>query len=602
VQTLALGDKAQAAVIGDLTARGLKQVAAAGPGNTIFVRGTAEQIRLAESIVANPNQPASVLDVNGVYLAENGTQTRTPESARSQLKIKTAGSISLDVNESAQTTYETLARNAGINVLFGRGYRPTPIRLALKDVAFSDALDLLALASGSFWQPLNDNTFLVAEDNQQNRRDYAARSVETIYLPGGIPNTRLNEIMRNLRGTLGLTASMPVESASAIVIHDTPARLILAETMIAEMTGSPIIKKVATDPRTVFGENGTYFHTAASDRARLQIRPSGPISFSSNTNTKDAYEKLAALGGLNVVFGRGFQPGNTTFSIQNVDVIEALDFLTLQSGTFWQPLDSRTILVQTDNQQNRRDFQVRLVKTIYLPREIPIQAMNGILNMLRTSLTIRAVMQHEDARAIVIHDTPQRMALVETVIEHVNAFSTPSKSVDILAPRFAENGSFGIAAAMRPELALKTTGPISINVNQDTRNTYEALGDIAGLNVTFSPDFPAGTVAPFRMAGVDILDAFDYLSLTTGNSWRAVDKQTILVRPGSTPDPQAPVTKIFHIVNKTGQGTVNNVGNVLRTVMLMRGVQIADGTITVVDTPQRLAIAENIIASLDRAP
>ena len=145
---------------------------------------------------------------------------------------------------------------------------------------FFDALDLLSIATRTFWQPVNENTFIVMEDNQQNRRDFERHSAETIYLPSAVSVSRLNEILNHLRTLLSLRGIFQNESANAIFIHDTPGRMVLAETMIATLTGTPVRKKPVTDLRTAFAENaGGSFYTSASDRASLQIKTSTPISF-----------------------------------------------------------------------------------------------------------------------------------------------------------------------------------------------------------------------------------------------------------------------------------------------------------------------------------
>jgi hypothetical protein len=389
------------------------------------------------------------------------------------------------------------------------------------------------------------------------------------------------------------------------VIHNTPGRLVLAENMIAEMTGQPIRKKLITNPRTSYGENGPRLHTAASERARLQIKTSGPGSIALTGNSRDAFETLAASAGLQVVFTSGFRSIFTDLNLQNVDVIDAMDYLALKTTTFWQVLDGRTILVLEDNQQNRRDFQTHLVKTIYLPKETTINGLSEILNVLRTGLTMRAVMQYEEGRAIFMHDTPHRIALAETLVESLNTFPTPSRSLTIPAPHYAENGLYGIAAAVRPDLNLKVAGNVSINLNQDARATYEALADMAGLRVNFSQDFRPGNPLPFKLQGVDILDALDYFSVMTTNSWKVVDRDTILVFSNNQQnhrDLDTQVVKTFVIAHKTSPNTVNSIVNVLRTTFTLRGVEAGDGFITVTDTPERVLLAEKAIAALDIAP
>jgi len=602
VQVLPVANKTALEVFTDLRTDGFLQVAATG--NAIMVRGTPAQIRIAAR-AANPDAPVPSFDVDDVFVAETGMTWRTPEIRRAQLKIGTAAPVSLNVNESSRAIYERLAKSVGLNILFGRAFQPTNVKLTVRNVGVFDALDLLALSTGTFWQPLNENTVLALEDTQQSRRDLDAQAVETIYVPSEMTIARLNEIMNSLRTVLGLRGIYQSGSASAIVIRDIPARIELSESLIADMSGAPIRKKLATDIRSSLTENGFYFHTAASDRDRLQIKTKEPIAFSSAVSSKEAFEKLAAVAGLQVLFGRNFPDRSVDFNVQSVDVIEALDFLALQSGAFWQPLDARTIFVLEDTQQNRRDFDEHLVKTIYLPREISINGMNEIMNVLRTALSVRGVYQAEAPRAILIHDIPQRVALVETLVDHLNTLPTPTKSVQIPAPHYAESTIFGIAAAVRSEVSVKTPMPVSINLNQDSRATYEALADMAGIKVNFSPDFSPGSLKPFRLEGVDVLDAIDYFSLVTQNAWKVIDGQTILVFPDTQQnrrDLETQTVKTFYIAYKPAANTVNGILNVLRTAMAVRNAQSGDGSVTIQDSPQRMMVVEKVVESLDRKP
>ena len=43
----------------------------------------------------------------------------------------------------------------------------------------------------------------------------------------------------------------------------------------------------------------------------------------------------------------------------------------------------------------------------------------------------------------------------------------------------------------RSQLQLKTSGPVSLDIKQGTRAAYEALAEIAGLNIVFDPDTEA---------------------------------------------------------------------------------------------------------------
>jgi len=140
------------------------------------------------------------------------------------------------------------------------------------------------------------------------------------------------------------------------------------------------------------------------------------ISTRMTASNRTIYENLAAQAGLQVIFGRGFRAANATIELQDVNIFEALDLVALQTTTFWQPVNETTILVMEDNQQNRRDFEDHILKTIYLSNITSTNDLNGILNVLRTALALRGIFQSEQQNAIVIHDTPARVAMAEKII------------------------------------------------------------------------------------------------------------------------------------------------------------------------------------------
>jgi hypothetical protein len=258
-----------------------------------------------------------------------------------------------------------------------------------------------------------------------------------------------------------------------------------------------------------------------------------------------------------------------------------------------------------DSQQNRRDYGAQIVKTVYLPASSTPTEIYGILNVLRTALTLRGVYQHETARAIVIRDVPSRVALAERVIGHLNTSSTPIASVLLPSQGITENGSLGIASSARKQLQPAASGTASLNLNADARTAFETVGKIAGVAVTFHPRFTAGSASPLRVDGVDAVDLLDYVALVTGNIWKVVDSRTILVAPDSWEtrrELESITTKVFTLQTNT-PGHASGIGNVLRIVGGFRQVeQIGSDAVAVWDAPERIALAEQIVAALEKQP
>ena len=142
--------------------------------------------------------------------------------------------------------------------------------------------------------------------------------------------------------------------------------------------------------------------------------------FRMSTNLRTIYENLAAQAGFQVIFGRNFPTRNATIDLQDVNIFEALDLVALQTSTFWQPVNETTLIIYDDTQQNRRDFEDHIYKVIYLQNVITTNDLNQIMNVLRTAFSLRGIYQYEPGNAIVVHDTPQKVALVENVISSLD--------------------------------------------------------------------------------------------------------------------------------------------------------------------------------------
>jgi general secretion pathway protein D len=142
--------------------------------------------------------------------------------------------------------------------------------------------------------------------------------------------------------------------------------------------------------------------------------------FRMSATVRTIYENLAAQAGFQVIFGRNFPTRNQNVELQDVNIFEALDLVALQTATFWQPVNETTLIVYDDTQQNRRDFEDHVYKTIYLQNITSTNDLNQIMNVLRTAFSLRGIYQFEPGNAIVVHDTPQKVALVENVISSLD--------------------------------------------------------------------------------------------------------------------------------------------------------------------------------------
>jgi general secretion pathway protein D len=143
--------------------------------------------------------------------------------------------INLKMTNDGRVVFETIAKLAGLSVIFDPDFVSRRISVELPNVTLEQAFDLVAAESKAFWKPMTSSVILVAPDNPQKRRDIEDEAVETIYLSNTDTPQDVTEIVTGLRQLLDLRRVQQVNAQNAIVIRDTPDKLDIAEKIIRDI-------------------------------------------------------------------------------------------------------------------------------------------------------------------------------------------------------------------------------------------------------------------------------------------------------------------------------------------------------------------------------
>jgi len=152
-----------------------------------------------------------------------------------QLKPLSREPINLKVTNDSRQVFETIAKLAGLSVVFDPDFTSRRISFDVPNVTLEQALDLAALESKAFWKPLTSSVVYVAPDNAQKRRDVEDEVVRTFYLSNTLTPQDLTEIVTGLRSLLDLRRVQQVNAQNAIVVRDTPDKLLLASKIIRDI-------------------------------------------------------------------------------------------------------------------------------------------------------------------------------------------------------------------------------------------------------------------------------------------------------------------------------------------------------------------------------
>ena len=108
--------------------------------------------------------------------------------------------ITLKFNQtSLQTILDTLAKLAGVNVLYDQDYRDKKADVNLSGVTFQEALDRITAVNRLFYKVLDLNTLIVVPETPAKRRTYDEQVLRTFYLQNADAAETLN-LVKTLSG------------------------------------------------------------------------------------------------------------------------------------------------------------------------------------------------------------------------------------------------------------------------------------------------------------------------------------------------------------------------------------------------------------------
>jgi len=152
-----------------------------------------------------------------------------------ELKPLSRAPINLKMTNDSRAIFDTVAKLAGLTVVFDPDFTSRRIAAELTNVTLEQALDIVSLESKAFWKPVTNDIIFVAPDQAQKRRDYEEEIVRTIYLKNTLLPQDLTEIINGLRQLLDLRRVQQFNSQNAIVVRDTPDKVMLAEKIINDV-------------------------------------------------------------------------------------------------------------------------------------------------------------------------------------------------------------------------------------------------------------------------------------------------------------------------------------------------------------------------------
>lgn len=220
--------------------------------------------------------------------------------------------------------YKIVGKLAGVNVLFDPDLKPQKMNVELNDVGVRAALDMLALESKTFWQPISSNTILVAADTAPKRKEYEHQAMRMFFMHNVSSAADLQEASKTVSSLLDLTRVQLIPAQNAMVFRGTPDQLVLAEKMIEDLD----------KPKPEVMIEVAVLEVSRDTLRTLGTNPPTGISISMNTPTAGS--------------GSSATGGGSTFTINQFAKLTGNDFTVTIPGASMSFLmsDSNTKVLQ----------------------------------------------------------------------------------------------------------------------------------------------------------------------------------------------------------------------------------------------------------------
>jgi general secretion pathway protein D len=189
-----------------------------------------QELRKAVDMIAEKNRAADAAAEPPADPNEQLLASMPPE-----IKPFSRAAINLKMSDDAKIVFNTIGKLAGLTVIYDPDFPARRISVELNNVTMEQALEIVSLESKAFVKPVTENIIFVIPDQPQKRRDYEEQVVKTIYVSNNLNPQDLTEIVTGLRQLLDLKRISQVNSQNAIIVRDSPDKLLLAEKMIRDI-------------------------------------------------------------------------------------------------------------------------------------------------------------------------------------------------------------------------------------------------------------------------------------------------------------------------------------------------------------------------------
>ena len=229
----------------------------------------------------------------------------------------------------------------------------------------------------------------------------------------------------------------------------------------------------------------------------LQPVSNDPITLHTVEDTKNIYQAIGKLAGLNVLFDPNYTSKRIPVDLTNVSLSDALRIVGTMAHTFYKPVTPNTIFVAENSRQNRTDLDELSVQTFYLTNASQQNDANEILtairNLLDPSVKIYLV---PSQNAIVMRATADQLLLAQKLLADLDR-ARPEVVVDVAVLEVNRDKVRQLGITLPTSIGLTPTTSTSTSTSSTSSTSSStgtpavastssslSLNDLANLNAT----------------------------------------------------------------------------------------------------------------------
>jgi general secretion pathway protein D len=275
-------------------------------------------------------------------------------------------------------------------------------------------------------------------------------------------------------------------------------------------------------------ENGE--PTLATAPPELRPLSRAPINLRMSNDVKVVFDTIGKLAGLTVIYDPDLQARRIPVDLNNVTLEQALDIVSLEAKAFWKPVTENIIMIVPDNTQKRRDYEEQVVRTFYLSNVSIPQDLTEITTGLRQLLDLKRIQQVNAQNAIIIRDSPDKIALAEKIIRDIDK-SKPEVLVqmEILEARTDNLRNLGILPGQTASIAINPSASTT-STNTTTTTSTTSPGTVTLQQLTHLNQNDVVLTLPGATANFLLTDSAT--KILENPEIRAIDGQSAKLKVG----------------------------------------------------------------------